>query len=67
MTLFYADLLARRANLISARSTRLMHLESLVARYYAMPGNAHYSDEQVSRVEYNAPERALGNYTASSH
>lgn len=67
LTLFYADLLARRAGLTPSTATRLIHLENLIGRYYAMAGNSHYSAEQVSRVAYNAPEDALGNYSASSH
>lgn len=67
LTLFYADLLLRRAGLPAEDSTRVTHLENLIGRYLSMPGNARFSAEQVSRVEYNAPPGALGDYTASSH
>jgi predicted metalloprotease with PDZ domain len=67
LTLFYADLLIRRAGLPSHDTTRTAHLEGLIGRYLANPGNAHFSAEQVSRVAYNAGPGALGDYTASSH
>ena len=66
-TLFYADLLLRRARLPHYDSTRVSHLERLVARYFASPGNSRFSAEQVSRVAYNAPPNALGDYDASTH
>jgi predicted metalloprotease with PDZ domain len=67
LTMFYADLLLRRAGLPVEDSTRVAHLEGLIARYLASPGNARFSAEQVSRVAYNAPPGALGDYTASAH
>ena len=67
LTLFYADLLVRRAGLPANDSTRVAHLESLMTWYLANPGNARFSAEQVSRVAYNAGPGALGNYSASSH
>lgn len=67
LTLFYADLLLRRAELPTSDSTRIAHLESLIQRYLSAPGNARFSAEQVSRVAYNASPAALGDYTASSH
>ncbi|MEX2282048.1 MAG: hypothetical protein WEE89_06155 [Gemmatimonadota bacterium] len=67
LTLFYADLLVRRAGLPADDSTRVAHLETLITRYLSGPGNSRFSAEQVSRVAYNAGPGALGNYTASSH
>lgn len=67
LTLFYADLFLRRAGLPVDDSTRIAHLENLIVRYLSMPGNARFSAERVSRVAYNAPNGALGDYTASSH
>jgi predicted metalloprotease with PDZ domain len=66
-TMFYADLLLRRAGLPASDSTRVAHLERLVARYLASPGNSHHSAEAVSRVAYNAPPGSLGDYSASTH
>jgi predicted metalloprotease with PDZ domain len=67
LTIFYADLLLRRAGLPTFDSTRLRHLESIIARYNAQPGSARFSAEQVSRVAYNARPDALGDYDASAH
>ena len=67
LTMFYADLLLRRAGLPARDSTRTGHLEWLVGRYLASPGNWRFSAEAVSRVEYNAPPGALGDYSASTH
>jgi predicted metalloprotease with PDZ domain len=67
LTLFYADLLLRRAGLPTADSTRVSHLESLIAWYLSAPGNARFSADAVSRVAYNALPGSLGDYTASTH
>lgn len=66
-TLFYADLLSRRAGVRALGATRLEHLEELIGRYYARPGNARLSPEQVSRAEYATTPGALGDYDASTH
>jgi predicted metalloprotease with PDZ domain len=67
LTIYYADLLLRRAGLPTSDSTRIHHLERLIARYAALPGQARFSAEQISRVAYNASPTALGDYSASSH
>lgn len=67
LTMFYADLLLRRAGQPLADSTRIAHLERLMARYLASPGNARFSAEAVSRVAYNAAPGSLGDYSASTH
>jgi predicted metalloprotease with PDZ domain len=67
LTMHYADLFLRGAGLPVQDSTRLAHLESLIGRYLASPGNAHFSAEQISRVAYNAEPGALGDYGASVH
>jgi predicted metalloprotease with PDZ domain len=59
LTMFYADLIRRRAGLLPPENTRIAHLANLIARYLATPDNAHYSAEQVSRVAYNTPPGAL--------
>jgi predicted metalloprotease with PDZ domain len=66
LTLFYADLLARRAGLRLPDSTRVAHLQSIISRYLATPGNSYYSAETVSRAAYNAPPGALGDYSSAS-
>lgn len=67
LTLFYADLLTRRAGLPTGTPTRVAHLQSLIERYLAAPGHAQLSAERVSRAEYNAEPDALGDYVAGSH
>lgn len=67
LTMFYADLLLRRAGLPTVDSTRAAHLERLIASYLASAGNSHFSAEAVSRVAYNAEPGALGDYDASTH
>ena len=65
-TMFYADVLLRRAGLPTEDSTRLEHLERLIRRYYYNPGNRKISPEKVSMAEYG-PQGMLGDYMASSH
>ena len=67
LTMFYADLLVRRAQLPARDSTRIAHLERLITSYLANPGNARFSAERVSQVAYNADPGALGDYTAGTH
>lgn len=59
LTIFYADLIRRRAGLLPSENTRVSHLANLIARYLATPDNSRYSAEQVSRVAYNATPGAL--------
>ena len=67
LTIFYADLLRRRAGLPVENPTRQGRLEALLARYLASPGNAVFSAESISKVAYNAAPGSLGDYSASSH
>jgi len=67
ITMFYADLLRRRAGLPNDDSTRSMHVAGLIARYVASPGNSRFSPESVSVVSYGAPPGVLGDYSASTH
>lgn len=67
LTIFYADLLTRRAGLPPSTPTRTEHLAAIMGRYLANPGQSRHSAEQISRVAYNAPPDALGDYNASSH
>ena len=67
LSMFYADLLLRRAGLPTFDSTRIAHLERLITSYLANPGNQRFSAEQVARVAYNTAPGALGDYDASTH
>jgi predicted metalloprotease with PDZ domain len=66
-SMFYADLLLRRAGVMPAASTRSTHLAGLIARYESSPGSSRFSAERVSRVAYNSSPGALGDYTPSTH
>jgi predicted metalloprotease with PDZ domain len=67
LTMFYADLLLRRAGIPVHDSTRQAHLERLIGSYLANPAYARFSAESISSVAYNAQPGALGDYTASTH
>ena len=66
VTIFYADLLRRRAGLPAFDSTRIKHLEELIGRYFSSPGNMHISPEKVSLAS-DGPPGMLGDYMASTH
>lgn len=66
LTIFYADLLRRRAALPVFDSTRIKHLETLIGRYFSSPGNMHISAEKASLAAYGPPGM-LGDYSASTH
>jgi predicted metalloprotease with PDZ domain len=67
ITMYYADVLLRRAGLPVEDSTRLAHLEALISRFLASTGNSTLSPERVSRATYGAPEGALGDNLGSVH
>jgi predicted metalloprotease with PDZ domain len=67
LTIFYADLLLRRAGVPLADSTRTAHLERQLSRYLANPAYERFSAESISRVAYNAEPGALGDYSAGTH
>jgi predicted metalloprotease with PDZ domain len=67
LTMFYADLLLRRAGVPLPDSTRPMHLARLMERYFENPGNYRIAPESVSLVTYGAPPTALGDFQASVH
>ena len=67
LSMFYSDLLRRRAGLPTNTPTRAAHLETAIARYLSTPGNARLSAERVSEAEYGDDPAALGDYSASTH
>jgi len=67
LTIYYADLLARRAGIPTVDSTRVSHVERLIARYLFSPGNARVSAERAGLAEYGAPPGSLGDYDPSPH
>ncbi len=66
MSIFYSDLLLRRAKLETYDSTRIVHLEKLIERYFSNLGNAKISPEKSS-LESNAQPGGLGDYYLSVH
>ncbi len=66
LTIFYADLLSRRAGLHVFDSTRLFHLENLMRRYTITPAYLKFSAEKISEAAYG-PGGMLGDYSASPH
>lgn len=64
VTLFYADLLLRRAGLHTMDSTRVARLGRLISNYLANPSHALVSPEATSRA-FNKPPGATGDYTPS--
>lgn len=66
-TMFYADLLPRRAGLTVGDSTRAAHLERLLGRYYENPVFARFSAERISQSSYAPNPAFLGDYQGSTH
>ncbi len=66
LTMFYADLLLRRAGIPYDTTTRTQHLAELIERYLNNPGNHAFSAEKVSMSDV-APPGYLGDYFASTH
>ena len=66
LTMFYADLLMRRADLPTFDSTRIKHLENLIRRYFYSPAYVTYSAEKISLASYG-PMGMLGDYSGSTH
>ena len=67
LTMFYADLLQRRAGIPVRDSTRTAHLERFIGSYLANPAYERFSAESISRVAYNVDPGELGDYSASTH
>ncbi len=67
VTMFYADLLARRAGLNMSDSTRTAHLERLLGWYFGSPGNSLISPERVSLFAFAETPDSLGDYAPSTH
>ena len=67
VTLFYADLLMRRAGLPTSDSTRITHLRSNIARYLGTSGNTLLSPEQASRLSNITTPLAYGDDNPSVH
>jgi predicted metalloprotease with PDZ domain len=66
LTMFYADLLLRRAGIPDDTTTRAQHLAGLIENYLNDAGNHSFSAEKVSMSDI-APLGYLGDYYASTH
>jgi predicted metalloprotease with PDZ domain len=65
VTIYFSDLLMRRAQLAVYDSTRVAHLERYMAAYLLTPGYSRYSAERVSRASDDP--LGLGDDFASTH
>ena len=65
ITIYFADLMLRRAKLPTSDSTRVAHLENILAGYLFNPAYSRFSAEHVSRAAEDP--LALGDYSASTH
>ena len=65
VTIYFSDLMVRRAQLPVFEPTRVAHLERYLAAYVLTPGYSRYSAETVSRAAEDP--LALGDDTASTH
>lgn len=65
VTIYFSDLLLRRAKLPTFDPTRVAHLEKFMEVYLSTPGYSHISAERVSRAAEDA--LALGDDYASTH
>lgn len=67
LSIFYSDLMRRRAGFTMEEPTRTAYLQYILARYMSDPSYDRFSAETISRVAYNSAPGALGNYTPSAH
>ena len=67
LTMFYADLLARRAGAPTDDTTRVAHVERILENYYNNPSNTAISPERASWAEYGGEPGDLGDYDPSPH
>jgi predicted metalloprotease with PDZ domain len=65
VTIYFSDLLLRRAKLPVAEATRVAHLENKIATYLLTPGHSRISPERVSLASDDP--LALGDDFASVH
>ncbi len=65
VTIYFSDLLLRRAKLPTSEPTRLAHLENRLATYLFTPGYSHISPERVSLTSEDP--FALGDDFSSVH
>jgi predicted metalloprotease with PDZ domain len=67
LSIYYADLLLRRAKIALDDSTRVSHLQRVIARYLGNAGSTSISPERVSLYAYDPEPGGLGDYSPSVH
>ena len=67
VTMFYADLLRRRAHIPLLDSTRVGHVTRLIERYLQNTSNSRISPEVSSLAAYRSSPGTLGDYSPSVH
>lgn len=67
LSMYYADLLLRRAKIARHDSTRVDHLRSIMSRYLSNSGSTSISPERASLFAYDPNPGALGDYDPSVH
>jgi predicted metalloprotease with PDZ domain len=67
VTMFYADLLLRRAGIQTPEPMRTTHLQNLIATYARNPAYRRFTAEHISRVANSENPHPLGDYDASIH
>ncbi len=67
LTLYYADVLLRRAGLPIEDSSRVTHVEELLERYLFNAGNTRISPERASLAEYAGGSEVLDGYDPNVH
>jgi predicted metalloprotease with PDZ domain len=65
VTIYFADLMLRRAGLPTDAPTRVAQLENLIAAYFFNPAYTRFSAERISRAAEDP--LGLGDYSASPH
>jgi predicted metalloprotease with PDZ domain len=67
MSVYYADLFARRVRTAKPDSTRMLHLAGLMERFLGNSTNEHISPEESSLGAYRSARGTFGDYAPSVH
>jgi predicted metalloprotease with PDZ domain len=67
LSMFYADLLLRRAGVTMHDTTRTAHLKGLIERYLGNSSYSHISPEESSLGAYRSSPGSFGDYSPSVH
>jgi predicted metalloprotease with PDZ domain len=67
LSIYYADLLLRRANVARRDTTRIDHVRSIMRRYFNNRGSVSVAPESASLHAYDPQPGGLGDYAPSVH